>query len=162
MWRALPACLLFVFPMTFESATPADPRVAALCREVVAIVSTTPGTLVSAIDGGVYDHIAGRDRHGCLILVAGTWTALRQQQNPIDRVADTLMARGWTQGTDYGADGSDGTMLGLEKDGLFCLMEGRWDGGDESDSTVVPLDLYQMTILCTTLTESAGAPATAK
>ena len=42
-------------------------------------------------------------------------------------------------------------MLGLEKDGLFCLMHGRWDGGNDSDSTYVPLDVYQMTILCTRL-----------
>jgi hypothetical protein len=42
-----------------------------------------------------------------------------------------------------------------------CLMNGRWDGGDISDSTYVPLDVYQMTILCTRL-EGKDPPPKAK
>jgi hypothetical protein len=39
-------------------------------------------------------------------------------------MADSLTAQGWTQSPHYGADGPDGTMLGLQKDGLYCLMNG--------------------------------------
>jgi hypothetical protein len=143
--------LASTFLMAFEQATPKDPGVAALCQQIVAIVSPTPGTLVAAVDGALYDDIAQRERSGCLIMISGTWPALQREKSPIDRVFDALTAQGWTQSPNYGADGPDGTLVGLEKDGLFCLMQGRWDGGDDSDSTYVPLDVYQMTILCTRL-----------
>ena len=153
--------LASTFLMGFEQATPKDPAVAALCQQIVTIVSPTAGTLVAAVDGALYDDIAQRERSGCLIMISGTWSGLHKEKEPIDRVFDALTAQGWTQRPNYGADGPDGTMLGLEKDGLFCLMQGRWDGGDDSDSTYVPLDVYQMTILCTLL-DGKDAPAGTK
>jgi len=39
----------------------------------------------------------------------------------------------------YMADGPDGTTLGLKSRTVFCLIEGKWDGGDDTDTTYVPL-----------------------
>ena len=43
--------LASIFLMAFEQATPKDPAVAALCKQIVAIVSPTPRTLVAEVDG---------------------------------------------------------------------------------------------------------------
>jgi hypothetical protein len=57
---------------------------------------------------------------------------------PIEKFESALMARGWVQNFHYQADSDDGEVLGLAARDLFCVVEGRWDGGDPTDSTYVP------------------------
>jgi hypothetical protein len=46
------------------------------------------------------------------------------------------------------ADGPDGTVFGFSKDGVLCVVRGRWDGGDDADSTYVPSEVYQVMVRC--------------
>jgi hypothetical protein len=57
---------------------------------------------------------------------------------PVEMLESALMARGWVMKYGYESDGADGTALGLASRDYFCLIEGRWVGGDESDTTFVP------------------------
>jgi len=34
------------------------------------------------------------------------------------------------------------------KDSVFCIVEGRWDGGDDSDPKYVPSAKYEIIVKC--------------
>jgi hypothetical protein len=57
---------------------------------------------------------------------------------PIEAIEDAVQNAGWAQANGYAADGADGGDLGFVTHKFFCLIEGKWDGGDESDTTYVP------------------------
>lgn len=48
----------------------------------------------------------------------------------------------------YSADGPDGSDLGYSRDGLLCVIEGRWDGGDDSDPSIIPLPEFDVFVTC--------------
>jgi hypothetical protein len=48
----------------------------------------------------------------------------------------------------YSADGPDGSDLGYSRDGLLCVIEGRWDGGDDTDPTIIPGPDFDVFVTC--------------
>ena len=61
-------------------------------------------------------------------------------------LAATLLGsalRGWQEEVNHSADGPDGTLFAYVRDGVICIFEGRWDGGDDSDPSVKPDDEYK-------------------
>jgi hypothetical protein len=77
--------------------------------------------------------------------------------DPTDRAPDpvgtflvTLEAAGWTSLSRFQADGPDGSVVGLLRGGVICIVRGQWDGGDDSDSTYVPDPGYQLEGTCFT------------
>ena len=64
---------------------------------------------------------------------------------PLERA---LGDAGWTAHHAYIADGPDGGVMGFVSKRHFCVVEGRWDGGDGSDSTYVPEPGCQVTVTC--------------
>jgi len=67
---------------------------------------------------------------------------------PVEEVAEALTAAGWGPHSGYSADGTDGTVMGFETTKYVCILEGRWDGGDDSDPTYVPAPGCAMTATC--------------
>jgi hypothetical protein len=75
----------------------------------------------------------------------------RRHQAPRLRVLadlphDILNEEGWCG--DRMADGPDGTSYMAIKEDIFCAVEGRWDGGDDSDPTYVPSPRYEVIVKC--------------
>jgi hypothetical protein len=85
-------------------------------------------------------------RWACRVAAIG-----RMQDNwlAVDSLTVWFKARGWSDQTQISADGPDGTVFGVHRAGVTCLIEGRWDGGDDSDSTVVPSDTMELHLGCT-------------
>ncbi len=77
---------------------------------------------------------------------------------PIDSLLTWLRDRGWLDRTTISADGPDGTIQGVHRGGVTCLVEGRWDGGDDSDSSYVPSDTLEIHIACTGTIAADTAP----
>jgi hypothetical protein len=48
----------------------------------------------------------------------------------------------------YSADGPDGSDIGYSRDELLCVIEGRWDGGDDSDTAVIPGPDFDVFVTC--------------
>ena len=63
-------------------------------------------------------------------------------------VAKALESAGWVPSYGYSADGPDGTVMGFVTKDYLCVIEGHWDGGDDSDSTYVPAPGCEMTVTC--------------
>lgn len=59
-----------------------------------------------------------------------------------------LTTRGWVASNGYSADGPDGTVIGFVTRKYLCVLEGRWDGGDASDSTYVPDPGCELAVTC--------------
>jgi hypothetical protein len=59
---------------------------------------------------------------------------------------DLLNEDGWCG--DKMADGPDGTSYRALKKNVFCEVEGRWDGGDDSDPKYVPSPRYEVIVKC--------------
>ena len=59
-----------------------------------------------------------------------------------------LSARGWSMHHGYTADGPDGSAMGFVKNRYLCVVEGSWDGGDDSDPAYVPAIGCEMTVTC--------------
>jgi len=67
---------------------------------------------------------------------------------PDSRIEDALQAAGWAWADGYSADGTDGSVMGFVTKRFLCVVEGRWDGGDDSDSTYVPEPGCEVTVTC--------------
>jgi hypothetical protein len=59
----------------------------------------------------------------------------------------------------YSADGPDGSDLGYSRDGVLCVIEGRWDGGDDSDPTVIPGPDFDVFVTCAPLRADDQPPS---
>jgi hypothetical protein len=59
----------------------------------------------------------------------------------------------------YSADGPDGSDLGYSRKGLLCVIEGRWDGGDDSDPTVIPGPDFNVFVTCAPLRADDQPPS---
>lgn len=68
---------------------------------------------------------------------------------PVDSLIHWLGACGWLGRTTISADGPDGTVQAVRQGAVACLVEGRWDGGDDTDSTYLPSDTMEVHIGCT-------------
>ena len=87
--------------------------------------------LADSVDGWAF-HIAVIDTSEC----------------PDVRVERALEAAGWAPAQGYAADGDDGGAMGFVSKRYLCVVEGRWDGGDPTDSTYVPRPGCEVTVTC--------------
>lgn len=133
-------------PLT-PAEVPVDPAAAAACAVGDTLLRKLPRLsqlrpLPTALDS-IWPDTARR--RACRLAALGH---LRHSYAPIDSVLAWLKVRGWSDRTTIGADGPDGTVVGLYQRGVTCLLEGRWDGGDDTDSTYVPSDTIEVHFAC--------------
>lgn len=93
-------------------------------------------------------------RWACQLSAAGN---LKGMLTPVDSVVTWLKLRGFSDRSAISADGPDGTVLGLHRGNVTCVVRGAWDGGDDSDSTYVPSDTIEVHLACTRLLASDTA-----
>ena len=108
-----------------------------------------------SFDGNIY--------RGCVIRLSGKAGKITDTQRPdglfglplpycpdgklpLETARDFLNEGGWC--ADKMADGPDGTSYIALKKNVFCIVEGHWDGGDDSDPKYVPSPLYEVVVKC--------------
>ena len=101
--------------------------------------------------------------HGCVIRFSGSANTGTDAQRPeglfgnslpycpggklpADLPKELLNEEGWCG--DRMADGPDGTSYRAFHKDIFCAVEGRWDGGDDSDPKYVPSPRYEIIVKC--------------
>jgi hypothetical protein len=144
------------------AATPPAAAPAALPPTVIADANTMLGAC-EAIETALHRMPGLRTKRGFVPLDsawsgAGNRPSCRISANghsvrkyySMDSLEAWMRASGWRDNTNYQADGPDGTVYGLHHAGVTCILEGRWDGGDDSDSTYVPSDTLTIFGTCTT------------
>jgi len=64
-------------------------------------------------------------------------TDTQEPPDPFKILDRELPRMGWRLDPSSGADGPDGTVYAFFRGKLICVVEGRWDGGLDDDSTAV-------------------------
>lgn len=111
---------------------------------------------LSTINGGYLDKQEGEFIHGdrryqgCILTLRGDKTKVKDDYHPASHFypfkGSIRYRDGWR--ADSEADGPDGSFFRIQKSGSFCLIEGRWDGGDDSDSKYIPSPEFSITAKC--------------
>jgi len=84
---------------------------------------------------------------GCEFVARGSDTVL--SSSLFEAMEKAFSGTGWmSMEATYSADGPDGSDLGYSRDGLLCVIEGRCDGGDDSDPTVIPGPEFDVFVTC--------------
>ena len=91
-------------------------------------------------------------RRGCVIAMTDSTDGA-----PTQPLEQWFTSHGWVYAP-YSADGPDGTVFGYTDFHRVCVVRGSWDGGDDSDTTIVPAPGYELTVMCAPSTpeDSAG------
>lgn len=148
---------MFPWPLIFvlaaglssqEGVVP-PPRVLAACDTVAAVLAHAASTSLERSNGTVENQRMGTASLGCRLRLVGSWALFEEDESVDQLLRTTLAATGWVEDWDYGADGPDGTAFGFRHHGVLCLFHAMWDGGDDSDSTYVPSDRYELLAGCT-------------
>lgn len=110
---------------------------------------------VSRKDGVPVDFgFGGSPRSGCELKATGKLapagppdsTGLAKDEP--STLADEFKQAGWAYMAQYQADGPDGEAEGWRSKETTCVVRWSWDGGDDSDSTYVPSDDFDLVIGC--------------
>jgi hypothetical protein len=95
---------------------------------------------------------------GCEFITRGSDTVSSSEL--FEAMEKAFDGAGWmSMGGMYSADGPDGSDLGYSHDGLLCVIEGRWDGGDDSDPTITPGPEFDVFVTCAPLRADDQPPS---
>jgi hypothetical protein len=138
----------------------AYPSVGIACDSVRALTQRVLDVPVSRTDSMMdMDYGLGR-RAGCLLNAGGNASPIPPSEPPTPssgpqeqvtssgRLGDALQQAGWAYLPHYQADGPDGESQGYRSRESVCIVRWSWDGGDDSDSTYVPSDAWDLEVAC--------------
>jgi hypothetical protein len=138
-----------------DTSMTAQPFVIEECDRVHERVGTVLRIPVERIDGGYHGYWRDAEEHGCQIRGAGRFSALGGDLGPVGLLLQDLQEQGWEPSLDYSADGPDGSVAGVSRSGVLCMVIGSWDGGDDAtppDTVPAPSDqlpdTYEIRIEC--------------
>ncbi|MFL5613921.1 MAG: hypothetical protein ACJ796_09710 [Gemmatimonadaceae bacterium] len=132
------------------AARAACDTIARLFREVAKADKATSSTFTAPRDttstyldrSGAVPPLA---EPACLV----AWKDTVSRDAPLELVHNRLEQTGWTQrGNLFTADGPDSGSLAFSRGSAACIIEGLWDGDDDSDSTYVPKPGFRISATC--------------
>jgi hypothetical protein len=143
--------IMLISPMLFGYCTHASAaELDEACNFAYEKLRSVRGAQVSRSTGG----FTYRDQkyQGCILTLAGDRTGGAEDDIPhglLYPFEDSPSYKvGWRPDIQSEADGPDGTIFRIVRGSTFCLVEGRWDGGDDSDPTYVPSERYEVIVQC--------------
>jgi len=118
------------------------------CNLAYKQLSAVPhSSLVKSI-GNFTDNAHSYD--GCIVRLKGDRKKVTAAQYPeplfYPSQGSVLYQEGWR--ADGEAGGPDGTSFRILKKDIFCRVDGRWDGGDDSDPKYIPSTRYEVSVSC--------------
>jgi hypothetical protein len=118
------------------------------CNYIYRQLSSVPNLNLTKSTGNFTDD--GQPYRGCIVRLEGNRPKIKDAQYPgplfYPAEGSTLYQQGWR--ADREADGPDGTSFRIAKQDVFCLIEGNWDGGDDSDPKYIPSARYEVIVSC--------------
>jgi hypothetical protein len=150
-------------PEHVPEPTAGYPSLAVACDSVEALVRRQVRVAVSRADSVPVDFgFGGPPRTGCQLKASGKFVrtapdssaAPVQAEDEPSTLAHAFEKAGWAYLAHYQADGPDGEAQGWLSKESTCVARWSWDGGDDSDSTYVPSDDWDLVVGCTPTTAS--------
>jgi len=144
-----------------QAHTTDEPAVAQsrTCSVLAGVVPESPGRSIKVVADTLLMDPRGESnawqRRGCFLSVVDTAS---RSGAPVNLLDDWFRTNGWQSVLAYSADGPDGTMFAFEGAGELCVVVGGWDGGDDSDPTVVPAPGFTISVGCAPAIPPGTAP----
>jgi hypothetical protein len=89
--------------------------------------------------------LSQRSEPACVV----TWRDSTSHGGPLDDIYARLEHAGWQQRPNlFSADGPDGSAVAYSRGDIACVIDGSWDGEDDSDSTYVPKPGFAFVVTC--------------
>jgi len=120
---------------TLVQPTELSAAVRATCDSATVLVREALALEIRREEGSYFDSFSGKPRVGCRLTGQGSFSSLPNSAGPVDLVGEAFKRHGWRSDLRYGADGPDGSDIGLRRRDMLCLVAGRWSGGDEEDTS---------------------------
>ena len=154
-----PAALLATSPVAEAAPARAPgatyPSLVATCDAAEALMRKTLGIAVTRTAPATFsDEFAHEERTGCRLGASGSFR--ESGEDPASALANAFRSTGWLDALGYGADGPDGSVVGLHSREALCIIEFQWDGGDDADPSYVPADWFRAIVSCAL--SAAGDP----
>lgn len=132
-----------------ESLRRADlpPAVWAVRDTIQRVLSSHRGMTIARLSGR-FENAFGDTITSCRLQIHGRFSPKPPYNDAIKLLERYFERAGWKNDGECSADGPDGTVWGVRRGGVRCLVEGRWEGGDDSDTTFVPSLEYDVTVDC--------------
>ena len=147
-WRAGIGLAAILLGLTASAGHAQDRDRDDACATIVRALEDLPTPALEIENAIIHDERTGSERPGCRITMAGSMRAFRDGPSPDEHLRTILPTIGWEEDWHYGADGPDGTATAFRRGAALCLLRAQWDGGDDTDSTYVPNDRYDLTVGC--------------
>jgi hypothetical protein len=133
--------------------TAAYPSLRAACDLVQQVTGEWLRVPVGRRDSvGFENEFVGARRTGCELKATGSFASARADtasgRSADGDLVDALTTAGWVEIPRYTADGPDGSISGMHSRETVCIFSWSWDGGDDSDSTYVPSDKWELVTHC--------------
>jgi len=139
----------WTFALLFAVSTGQALAQSRTCATLAGAIPDAEGRRATVVpDTVLTDPRGGPDawrRRGCALSVVDTTSRDGAPTDPLDEL---FRMNGWEYRTEYAADGPDGTMFAFQGAGELCVVRGSWDGGDDSDPTVVPAPGFKIAVEC--------------
>jgi hypothetical protein len=123
------------------------PMVWAVRDTIQRMLSSRRGMTVVRLSGRFEDPFGGGIT-SCRLMIHGRFRMKPPYDDAIKLLERYFERAGWKSDEECSADGPDGTVWGVRRGGVRCLVEGRWEGEDDSDTTYVPRPEYDVTVDC--------------
>jgi hypothetical protein len=120
----------------------------ATCQDLRLKLAKVPGATVRSGGTSFVDPRFACTREGCVLKLAGSFSALKDQPSPDSWLGEYLETKGWTRTLTHDADGPDGTSYALHQPGALCLVEGRWNHWHDDSGKSHTDDAYEITVSC--------------
>jgi hypothetical protein len=135
------------------------------CDSAAALMRQALRLDVGREDGSYRDSFRDSPRVGCRLTARGSFATLSDSSGPVGAIESRFARRGWRSDLRYMADGPDGSDVGVRRRDMLCLIQGRWEGGDDDDTTPEPSteseNSYQAIVECSrdpASNQDAGVP----
>jgi hypothetical protein len=143
-------------PAKEPEATVEYPSLRVACDSVEVMVQRHLAVALSRADDVPVDFgFGGPKRTGCELKASGKFEraaldsngAASPAANPDGSLDGAFKEAGWVY-AHYAADGPDGSVVGWRSKESTCVLRWSWDGGDDSDSTYVSSDDWELVAGC--------------
>lgn len=136
-----------------------DPQLMMACDSVEEWVRGAITRPVQRIDGEFSGTARGVQRSGCRITATDTLPA-DLPKRPLELVWQTLAEHGWDVEPSYIADSPEGSMLGMRRESILCVLQHYWATETDDERAAVPDQPapYDLSVEC--FREAPGATAT--
>ena len=112
-----------------------SPGVRATCDSATVIMRVALALDIRREEGRYFDSFGDTPRIGCRLTGQGSFSALPNSSEPVGLLSEAFRQRGWRPDLRFSADGPDGSDVGMRRGDMLCLVIGRWNGGDEEDTS---------------------------